>query len=434
MAWVKNRNKLVSSQGNSLRGAALDILEAGLEAIETKGAVVRSIKLEGDKLLVKDRSFDIAPDGRLLVVAVGKCALDAAVSLENILGGRLTGGVAVDVREDPSCPTVKIKCLTGDHPFPSERNVNATAEIKSLLSDLSEKDTVLIVVSGGGSTLLCQPNNFTCLDEREIIKELFAAGASIQELNVIRKHLSSARGGHLAALAYPAQVVGLIFSDVPGNDMGVVASGPTVYDETSVADAINLFNKFNLVNKIAIKPEDFLETPKNKEKFSRVENLMIVSNQVALEAMASKAEKLGFSSFIKANDITGESAVAAELFLKDLHGVSAQSCFLYGGETTVIGAGSGSGGRAQEISLAALSQIGEGELLLPFASDGRDNSEVAGAICDIITKSKAAEKNLSITDYLRRHDGLNFFELTGDTVVTGATGANVSDLTIALKQ
>ncbi len=404
-----------------------------MDAIETKAVLTSRVKLSGNNLWVAEKNFSLQTDGQLILVAVGKCALDAALTLEQILGERLGVALSVDVQEAPADLKTKIRYFTGDHPFPSERNVSATGEIKKILTNLTPADTVLVVVSGGGSTLLCQPANFTCLEEAEIIKALFTAGATIQDINLIRKHLSSARGGHLAALAYPAQVVGLIFSDVPGNDMSMVASGPTIYDESSVTDAVNLFEKFKLSTKVGLKTTDFIETPKDREKFSTTTNLMLVSNELALTAMADKAKELGFNPQVKTATLGGESAEVALDLLNDLHEVPAKSCLLYGGETIVTGGGAGSGGRAQEISLASLSGIKDDELILPFASDGRDNSEVAGAICDMISHSKSVSLNLPLSDFLARHDGLKFFEATGDTVVTGPTGANVSDLIISLK-
>lgn len=432
MVRVTNRDALLDARA-PLRSVALDLLETGLAAIDTKSAIYRAVQFAGETLLINNEPVALTPAGRLIVIAIGKCALVAATTLENILGDRITAGVAIDIRQDPTCPTVKIRCFIGDHPYPTNRNVTAAAEVKKLLTGLTAADTVIIAISGGGSTLLCQPGNFTCFDEGEIIKQLFAVGASINEINILRKHLSSARGGWLAVNAQPAQVIGLIFSDVPGDDLGVVASGPTVYDETTVADATAVFEKFNLATTVKIRPADLLETPKNRDWFKRTRNFLIVSNRLALEAMAIQAGKLGFSSNIKTATLTGEAAVAATLISRDLTAAASPACLLYGGETIVTGSGAGSGGRCQEIALAALSTIQTGELILPFASDGRDNSAAAGAICDMITKAKVEEKKLPLTDYLRRHDGLAFFELTGDLVLTGPTGANVSDLIIAFK-
>jgi glycerate-2-kinase len=166
---------------------------------------------------------------------VGKCATDAAFVLEEILGDRIYKGMVIDIKCDPRLK--RIKSAECDHPFPSERNVDATKEMIDVLKEAKEDDVVIAVISGGGSTMLCQPKGFTCYDEKTVVDALFRAGANIKELNTVRKHMSMARGGHLAGYAYPAKVVSLIFSDVVGNDLGFIASGPTVLDETSVEDA-----------------------------------------------------------------------------------------------------------------------------------------------------------------------------------------------------
>jgi len=439
---IKNFNELALGD---LRKAALNIAEAGLAAIDTKEAVRRAVKINNGKLLINDSEFELSNSGKLLVVGVGKCSLEAGAALEEILGDNISGGIVVDVHEGA---LKKMTAYHGTHPLPSEQNIDATKKIIELLSGRDEKDLVIFLISGGGSTLLCQPINHTCAEEGDIFNCLSSAGATIQELNTVRKHVSLARGGFLAKYAYPARAVSLIFSDVPGNNLEFVASGPTVLDTTSVAEAEKVMEKYGLREKIPRlsasglrKSAFFVETPKNEEYFRKVKNILLVSNDVALGAMAEEAKKQGFSPRIVTDVMVGESRNVALQILENLERGEPKTILLYGGETTVTIKGNGRGGRNLELALAALKGIGDGELILTLASDGRDNGEYAGAICDTITLG-AIEKNGDKVDKdgdmvdraLENNDSYGFFEKVGNYILTGDTGSNVSDLVVALKK
>ena len=438
---ITNREALATSPAREL---ALRLAEAGLAAIETGPAMRQAVRLIEGKLTVEvetagvkaeKKSWPLAPAGRLLVVAIGKCAFDAALALEEILGDRLSDGVAVDVRETATCPTRKIRCFQGDHPFPTERNVSATDEIFNLLRDLTEADTVIFAISGGGSTLLCSPHNFLCADERQILERLFQTGATIAEINLLRQHLSRARGGGLAAAAYPAQVISLIFSDVPGDRLEFVASGPTIRSTGTVAEAAAVAERYRLTA-AGFRPDFLSETPKDEKFFRRVSNLLLVSNQTALQAMRRAASEAGYLAEVASADLNGEAATVGRRLAAELAALPSRSARFWGGETVVTLGGvsnESQGGRNQELALAALEIIDESVLLLPLASDGWDNSPAAGAVCDIITKRRSAERGLAPTEFLARHDAYHFFEQTGDLILTGRTGANVSDLIIGLK-
>ena len=421
---VKNRAVLTVSDGRRL---LLDLAEAGLQAIDTKTAV---------KQFLSNYPLPLGEGrGGVLLVAIGKCALDAAVALEDVLGERISDGVVIDVRADPSGQLKHARLFQGDHPFPSERNVGATQEIIKLLEGVTEADLVLFVISGGGSTLLCQPYNFTCQQESEIVATLFKAGATIQELNTVRKHLSLARGGYLAKYAYPARAVSLIFSDVPGDDLNFIASGPTVLDRTTVHDAVLIGEKYYLAETTGFQLTQLLETPKEEKYFAQVKNYLVVSNQVALAAMQQVARVAGYQAKIQNSQVVGEARVVAGEIVAALHDQQSKTVLLYGGETTVtIGAGGGEGGRNQELSLAALPLLTDDELILSLASDGHDNTDAAGAIADKFTKQKAVDKSLDVKTFLADNNSYHFFRQTGDQVVTGRTGANVADLAIAVKE
>jgi len=238
---IQNFEELSKTEERKL---ALEIIEAGLEAIDTNKVIKEAVKIDGNDLRVGNEGFPLEKIDRLFVIAVGKCSISAGEALEEILEDKITGGIAIDVRNGK---LDRIQVVSGDHPLPSEINVDATKRIIKLLSDATEKDLVIFVISGGGSTLLCQPENSTCVDEANIIQCLFNSGADIKKINTVRKHLSSARGGHLAKYAYPARVVSLIFSDVPGDDLEFIASGPTIKDTTSTEDAEKILKECSIL-------------------------------------------------------------------------------------------------------------------------------------------------------------------------------------------
>ena len=415
MQKIQNLSELAKTP---LRKAALEIAEAGLQAIDTRKVVEEGLA----KL-----NLPLDSNERLFVVGIGKCATQGVLALEKVLGAKITDGLVLDIQEGQF---QKVRFLQGDHPFSTERDQEATKAIIAFLKQMTENDVVLFLISGGGSALLCQPEKHTCEHEEEIIKHLFTKGVAIQELNIVRKHLSLARGGYLAEYAYPAKVISLIFSDVPGNDVGVVSSGPTMFDKSTRDDAKEVLEKYGVGQY-----EKFLiETPKDKKYFEKVQNILFVSNRTALYAMAQKAKELGFEPHIKTAELTGEARDVAKELVEELHKAPSKSVLLYGGETTVMVKKAGKGGRNLELALSALKFVQDDELLLSIASDGRDNTEYAGAIADSVAKEHAAKKHLEVEEYLEENKSFSFFEETGDYVVTGNTGSNVSDLIIAIKE
>ena len=435
MGKIVNFNELNS--GNELRKVALRIAEAGLEAIDSAKAVREALRLEGNRIKVDEENFEIEKESKVLVIGVGKCAIEAAKAAEEILADTVTSGVVLDVRENNICKFKKIDYFKGTHPFASEQNVKATQIIVETLAGLSKNDFVLFLISGGGSTLLClPPEGHNYLDEKVILKELFIVGAPIHEINTIRKHMSLARGGYLAKHAYPARVASILFSDVPGNDLSIIASGPTVRDETTVAFANAILSKYGILKRCSLEHDRLIETPKEKKYFEHVYNFLAISNQRALEAMRKQAEKLGFKTIIKSEQISGEAREVGESIAEEITAAPFKSVLLYGGETTVtVKNRDGKGGRNQELALSALRWIKKGDnvLVLSLASDGKDNSEYAGALVDRVTHNKTEAMHLNISDYLEKNDSQNFFEKIGDVIITGDTGSNVSDLIIAIK-
>ncbi len=419
------------------RKALLTIAEAGLEAIDTKMVIGGLVEIDGNFLKIGNEKVDLDQTGKLVFIGVGKCAVDAAAAVEEILGDRIVRGVAVDVKD---CPTLKhIKTFRGTHPLPSDENRAAAEAIVECLQGLTERDAVVFVVSGGGSTLLFLPEDRLRGEdglqvESAIFNALTDTGATIQEMNVVRKHLSLARGGYLAKAAYPARVISLIFSDVPGDEISSVASGPTVKDGTTVGDAEKILAKYDVLRVCNIEKCGLMETPKEEKYFANTANILAVSNRRALEAMKKSAEGLGFSAEIRDIKLAGEASEIAKMVADAIHAASPKAALLWGGEMTVTIHGNGKGGRNLTLSAAALDYVIEGEEILSLASDGRDHGPYAGAICDTITKAAMEKAGLDRKKFLAANDTYPLFEKAGNYLVAGDTGSNVSDLIIALKK
>ena len=432
--------KIVNSQKLStteMRIVALQIAEAGLSAIDS-GNIIKETLSYGEGLVkVRDKEFVLKKGSKLLVIGVGKCAIEAAQAAEEILGDSITGGLVLDTRENNICEFKKIECFKGTHPMPSDKNVAATKRIMEILKGLSTEDLVIFLISGGGSTLLCLPEEGErCIDEELILSQLFIAGASIQEINVIRKHMSLARGGYLAKAAYPARIVSLIFSDVPGNDIGTIASGPTVLDESTMADADTMLKKYNLLKKCGLEHCGLIETPKEKKYFKNVYNTVVVSNDQALKSMSNEAKKLGYRPEIKGVNLTGEAKKVGRRVVEELQKAPPGSALLYGGETTVlITDRRGRGGRNQELCLSALLSLPPQDfLVMALASDGRDNGPYSGALVDGETLKKVSSGKLEPAKLLNSNNSSVFFEKTEDYLIMDSTRSNVSDLVVALSK
>jgi len=424
MSIIKNKEELAT---NGLRKDALDILEAGLGAINTEKILREKILFENGELCIGEDRHVCENYERIFFIGIGKCALEGAEVIEDILGDTLTGGVVLDIKAGV---LKRMKSLIGTHPYPSSQNVSATQEIRELIKKTTEKDLVLLLISGGGSALLCDPYDTDYETIIKVTKELTKKGADIYELNTVRKHLSKIQGGQLAALAFPARVVSLIFSDVIGNDISVIASGPTVMDKTTKEDARSILEKYDLFEDCISLDCKLTETPKDPKHFEKVSNILLVTNQDALKAMKEKAEILGFDTKIETDELAGEATEVGKNFVD--REVAPKTCVLAGGETTVSIKGGGIGGRNQEVALGALSSIKEGSVFISAASDGWDNSDSAGALVDKELFEKATSLSKNPVDYLSKNDSFNFFKEVGGHISTGRLGSNVSDLYILL--
>jgi glycerate 2-kinase len=428
MSVIKNSDALATS---TAREDALAIAEAGYTAIDIRHVIERKIHLENGHLHIDDRAYPVT-NRKVLFVGVGKCAARGGRVIEQLLGSTLTGGIVFDVSATEDPEGSKLETFVGTHPLPSETNVRATERIMEFLSQKRADDLVIMLISGGGSVLLSLPSApMSFAEEGELFQALTERGAPIWDINIVRKHVSRALGGALAVAAYPAEVVSLIVSDVPGDTLGVVSSGPTVRDPSSSKDARAVLKHYSITPSTKI---SFLETEKDGKYFKHVTNLLFLSGEDALVSMHEEARRRGYATTIMNAHFSGEAHDIGRAILKELHSSPPKTALLYGGESTVtFDASAGKGGRSQEMALAVMEEIKHDELLLPFASDGQDNTEHAGAIADPISKAHMRQNHMAPSEYLKKHSSYDFFESTGDALITGPTASNVADLVIALK-
>jgi hydroxypyruvate reductase len=435
-----------------LKKDAVEIFSAGVAAVEPGEAVRSHLKLEGDTLVAGDTRIPLTPGGRVLLVGAGKAGAPMAAAVEGILGDRLHSGI-VAVKYGHLSPVEKVKILEAGHPVPDEAGVRAAGSIKYLLDETAAGDLVICLLSGGGSALLpCPVPPVTLEDKQKTTSILLECGARINEINCIRKHLSLLKGGGLAKAAYPARVLTLILSDVVGDPLDVIASGPTVGDPTTFADAMAVLARYELVDKVPASIRDYLkegalgehpETPKpGSQELAVVINLLIGTNSLAIQAAEKKAMELGYKTTILSSTITGETreaaashaAVAREIIARG-DPLSRPACLLSGGETTVTIKGTGKGGRNQEFALAAAIGIDglPDTVILSGGTDGTDGpTDAAGAVADGTTIPRAREAGLDPEAFLENNDSYHFFEKLGDLLITGPTLTNVMDLRVIL--
>jgi glycerate 2-kinase len=424
------------------------IFRAGVRAVDPEGAVRRHISVEAGRLRVGECEYDLDSAERIIVVGAGKASAFMARAVEERLGDYITDGW-VNVKTGHTCPLEKIHLHEAAHPVPDAAGMEGARRIAELLDKTGKGDIVICCISGGGSALLPLPVEGVSLEQKQqVTGALLACGAPIDEVNTLRKHLSRIKGGQLARLASPAQVITLILSDVIGDPLDVIASGPTAPDESSFADAMNIVEKYDLAAKL---PDAVLnhfrlgsvgeapETPKPGDGiFDCVQNVLVASNKAAVAACVAEARSLGYETEVisttqegEARDVAADQARMAQARLA--HG--GPLCMISGGETTVTLRGDGLGGRNQEFALAAaLALDGIADVaMLAAGTDGTDGpTDAAGAFADGETVARAAAMDMTAADYLANNDAYHFFEPLGDLLKTGPTGTNVMDLYLFL--
>ncbi|HME45209.1 MAG TPA: glycerate kinase [Syntrophorhabdales bacterium] len=396
--------------------------------------------------------FRIGDFARLFVIGFGKASGRMAEASEQFLGDLIDTGIIITKYGHTSASgrLAKITGYEAAHPVPDENGVATTRRIVDLLKGADERTLILCLISGGGSALLVEPYEGISLREKqEVTNLLLKSGVTINELNTVRKHLSMVKGGRLAGIAYPASIISLIVSDVVGDSLDVIASGPTAPDSSTYSDALAVLGKCQLTDQMPAKALSILErgargeipeTPKEGDDiFTAVQNIVVASNRGALLAAKRKAEELGFQTSIISSTLQGEACNAARSLAHRARTAKLNRpfCLLSGGETTVTVRGSGLGGRNTELALAFALEI-EGEprvTLLSAGTDGTDGpTDAAGAIVDGHTIGRARTINLDAKAYLDGNDSYSFFHKTGELLITGPTGTNVMDIQIILAE
>ena len=441
-----------ADQVEAMRQHAMEIFEAALRAADPVEAICRYVKLDGDGIRIGEHRFKFQDYDRILVVGAGKAGAPMARALEDLLGDRIADG-AIVVKEGHGLPLQRVRIHEASHPVPDERGIRGAEDILGLASQAGERDLVLCVISGGGSALLVAPAEGVSLaDKQEVTRLLLACGADIHEINTVRKHLSRAKGGGLARHAYPATVVSLILSDVVGDDLNVIASGPAVPDTSSFGDTREVFGKYDIWEQLPQSVQNRIQqgldgaiedTPKaDDEVFNRCYSELVGTNLQALTAASKAAREKGYQSIILSSTVEGEAREVVKMFAafaKEVRNsdnpLAAPACILCGGETTVTIQGDGKGGRNQEFALAAAMIIDgmQNVVVLSGGTDGTDGpTEAAGAIADGGTMARARARNLNPLDFLRRNDSYHFFQALDDLIITGPTRTNVSDVYMVL--
>ncbi len=432
-----------------LRECARQIWEASLEAGRPDICIPNAVEVFAEGFAVDGTKYETP--GRLIVIGAGKAGAGMACVIEEAFGDRISAGLVI-TKYGHGLPTEYIQVFEAGHPIPDQSGELAVEGMREILRDLDPQDVVLCLISGGGSALLPAPaEGITLREKQEVTTLLLRAGATIRELNAVRKHLSAIKGGQLLRLATPARVVALIMSDVIGDPLDFIASGPTAPDTTTFADALYIVRKYGIEIPPAVLARleggargDIAETPKRGDPlFERASNHIIANNRLLVEAAATKASDLGFQTLVLASELEGEARDVARFFASIAREIgssgnplSPPACILAAGETTVTVRGHGLGGRNQEMALAWAMKMQSWPRPVCFASvasDGTDGpTNAAGGLVDPFTCSRAIEMNLDPAQYLRANDSFKFLQSVRDLITTGPTQTNLMDLQILL--
>ena len=444
-------------RAQDLRVAANELQRAALAAVDPEAAVHRHVHREGDALFVANRRYDLRDHRRVFVLGGGKAVMPMTTAITDLLGEHLTQGVAVTkyghgkITNYTSQITnhkspisglqsqISIELIEAGHPVPDENSVRGAQALADLACQATAHDLIICLISGGGSALLTLPAPGLHLADLQVMFDgLLRSGATINELNTVRKHWSRIKGGQLARLAAPATLVTLVLSDVVGDPLEVIASGPTVPDPTTAADARAVLERYGIAHDF-----EFQETPKPGDPaFERAQCIIVGSNRQAALAAVERARQLGFNTLLLSTYVEGEAREVAKVAAALAKGVRAHgdplpppACLVWGGETTVTIRGEGKGGRNQELALAAALQLSgwPGVLVMALATDGTDGpTDAAGAVATGDTVARARALGLDPLAALAANDSYPFFDALADLIRTGPTGTNVNDLLFIL--
>jgi glycerate 2-kinase len=433
------------------RKIAEEIFLAGVESVLPVKLMADTISLKDNYLKIGQMSYSLKSSGNIYVIGAGKASAMMGREIENILGKRITAGHIV-VKYGYSCSLKYIKVTEAGHPVPDSNGFKATGEILDIARRAGQNDLVICLLSGGGSSLLADVIEGCSSEEMIKLNDiLIKSGAGIAEINAVRKHLSMVKGGQLARIVYPANLVNLILSDVPGDSLDVIASGPTVPDTTTFQQAVTVLDRWGLTDRIPVGMIKFLnegvagirmETAKPGDPvFENTRNILVGTNRVALEAAKKKAAEYNLNPVVINDQVQGDTSAISELLIqtalkfRNEKSEKKPVCILFGGETTVRHDGRGTGGRSQHLALlSALSlQDKPGITILSAGTDGTDGpTDVAGAVVDAETIPQALLKNISPEKYLISFDSFHFFKKAGGHVITGPTFTNVMDIIVII--
>ncbi|TWV99722.1 glycerate kinase [Chitinophaga pinensis] len=429
------------------REDAIAIFRAAVAAVQPAHLMHRHVHYRDGVLTVCDQSFTITPDSTVWVLGAGKASASMAQAIEQVLSGVQIKGLVI-TKYEHALPLKHIQLKEAAHPVPDENGVQATTAMLALLRNTRPDDIVLLLLSGGASALLADyPAGADLAQVQQVFSLLLKSGADIYEMNIVRKHLSAVKGGQLPLPANTKAWCSLILSDVVGDDLSVIGSGPTVADPSTFGDAMAILDKYALTSQLPPAIYAHLqqgcagklpETPKpGHPDLAHVHNFLIGSNHIALEAAKQHAESLGYDTRILSSTVTGEAEKLAEKLVNEARSREGKkpACILMGGESTVTVKGDGLGGRNQQLALAAGILIKDipDILVLSAGTDGTDGpTDAAGAFSDKDMMQQAIEKGLDAAAYLKQNDAWHFFEKAGGLIKTGPTQTNVMDIMLAI--
>lgn len=452
---ILNKAELVengaSRSERRARRMVVEALESALAAVDPHALVSRHVKRRGDKLLINDDSISLRKYDGIFVIGAGKASGAMAEALEKTLGNRLKGGLIIVPAGQERPKLSRVEAVAGSHPIPDEISVKAAKELVAHAENLSDRDLLVCAISGGGSALLSLPPDPLTIEEKgKVVQLVMNAGATIVELNTIRKHLSAIKGGWLANRSGAGRIVGLVISDVVGDRLDSIASGPTSPDPTTFSDAIKILKKYDLLESIPQAAAEILrkgaagaiaENPKASDPcFRKVSHHILGNNRVACLAAQKHLRSTGIRTKILSSSITGEArylgafigSLAREIAKFD-EPFRRPCAFVLGGETTVRVTGSGLGGRNQECAMECAREI-DGIDAMAMASIGTDGidgpTDAAGAVVDGMTISRSETLGLDPDELLAHNDSYRFFQPLRDHVVTGRTNTNVNDIAV----
>ena len=424
---------------------------AGVRSVLPEKLITGLMSLQGSLLVIDEHKLELGSIRNIYVIGAGKASAAMGHYVETILGNRIAGGYIV-VKYGYSCKLKRIIVTEAGHPVPDSNGFKSTEEIIRISAKASEHDLVICLLSGGGSALMADLPEGLLPEELYIVNNLLIrCGATINEINCVRKHLSRVKGGQLTRIVNPAQLITIIISDVVGNPLEVIASGPTIPDPSTFSDALKIVEKYNLANDITSGVMNYLkdgslgnhpETPKPGDPiFSGTLNILAGTNQIALNASKIQASVLGFKTYIIDAELHGdvenicESVLNTAMSFKNNNEIPKPVCLLYGGETTIKVDGEGTGGRNQHLALSAAIRLRDIPFITLFSAgtDGSDGpTDAAGAVVDSETVRRALSLNEDPEKYIYEYNSYNFFKRVGGHIMTGPTFTNVMDMLIIL--